>query len=90
MRDLGYRVEAPYSGTEYDLVRGIMTAYSEKRRVNTKNAAKSHSRKVSIHAKLVAAAEALLALAKRSESRPNKENAALTAQIRALVEKWDK
>lgn len=84
----GYAVEAPYSGTEYDLVKGIMTAYAEKKRVTSSDVAKARSRKSSIHRDLVSQAEALLALAKRCESRPNKENAKFAAQIRALMEKW--
>jgi hypothetical protein len=32
----------------------------------------------------------LLALAQRCESRPNKENAKFAAQIRALMEKWER
>lgn len=90
LRERGYAVEAPYSGTEYDLIRGIMTAYTEKKRVTAADAAKARSRKNSIHRELVSQAEALLALAKRCESRPNKENARFTAQIRALMEKWER
>lgn len=88
LRGRGYAVEAPYSGTEYDLAKGIMTAYTEKKRVTAKAAAKARSRKNNIHRDLVSQAEALLALAKRCESRPNKENAKFAAQIRALIEKW--
>lgn len=90
LRERGYAVETPYSGTEYDLVKGIMTAYTEKKRVTAAEAAKARSRKNSIHKELVSQAEALLALARRCESRPNKENARFTAQIRALMEKWER
>ena len=90
LKDRGYAVEAPYSGTEYDLVKGIMTAYAEKKRITASDVAKSRSRKSNIHRDLILQAEALLALAKRCESRPNKENAKFTAQIRALIEKWEK
>ena len=90
LKERGYAVEAPYSGTEYDLVKGIMTAYTEKKRVTAADAAKARSRKNSIHRDLVSQAEALLALAKRCESRPNKENAKFAAQIRSLMEKWER
>ena len=90
LRARGYAVEAPYSGTEYDLVKGIMTAYTEKKRVTAADIAKTRSRKNSIHRDLVSQAEALLALAKRCESRPNKENAKFAAQIRALMDKWER
>ncbi|MBE6651995.1 MAG: MBL fold metallo-hydrolase [Ruminococcaceae bacterium] len=90
LKERGYAVETPYSGTEYDLIRGIMTAYTEKKRVTAADVAKARSRKNSIHHDLVSQAEALLALAKRCESRPNKDNAKFTAQIRALMDKWER
>lgn len=90
LRERGYAVETPYSGTEYDLVKGIMTAYTEKKRVTAADAAKARLRKTSIHRELVSQAEALLALAKRCDSRPNKENAKFAAQIRSLMEKWER
>lgn len=90
LKGRGYAVEAPYSGTEYDLVKGIMTAYTEKKRVTAADVAKARSRKNNIHRELVSQAEALLALAKRCGSRPNKENAKFAAQIRALMEKWER
>ena len=90
LKERGYAVEAPYSGTEYDLVKGIMTAYTEKKRVTAADAAKARSRKNSIHRDLVAQAEALLALVKRCESRPNKENAKFASQIRSLMQKWER
>ena len=88
LRDRGYAVEAPNSGTEYDLVSGAMTAYTERRRITAIDAARVRSRKSSIHANLVANAEALLALAKRADGRPNKDNAKLAAQIKALIDKY--
>ncbi|MBQ8289305.1 MAG: MBL fold metallo-hydrolase [Clostridia bacterium] len=90
LKDRGYAVEAPYSGTEYDLVKGIMTAYTEKRRVTASDVAKARSRKNAIHRELVSQAEALLALARRCENRPNKENSKFAAQIRALIDKWER
>ena len=90
LKERGYAVEAPYSGTEYDLVRGIMTAYTEKKRLTAADAARARSRKNGIHRELVSQAEALLALAKRCESRPNKENAKFASQIRALMDKWER
>ncbi|MBQ9086486.1 MAG: MBL fold metallo-hydrolase [Clostridia bacterium] len=90
LKERGYAVETPYSGTEYDLVTGIMTAYTEKKRISSGDVAKERARKSSVHRDLVVQAEALLALAKRFESRPNKENAKFAAQIRALFHKWER
>lgn len=86
----GYAAETPFSGTEYDLARGIMTAYTESKRATAADAAKARARRNSVHSELVAQAEMLLALAKRCESRPNKENARFASQIRALTEKWER
>ncbi len=88
IRERGMAVEAPYSGTEYDLLTGRMTAFTEQKRLSAAEAAKNRARKNSVHRDLVSAAEALLALAKCADGRPNKDNAKLTAQIRALIEKW--
>ena len=90
LKERGYAVETPYSGTEYDLMTGIMTAYTERRRISSSDVAKMKSRKSTVHGNLVSAAEALLALAKRSDDRPNKDNAKFAAQIRALIDKWEK
>ena len=90
LKDKGYAVEAPYSGTEYDLVRNIMTAYTDQKRVSSEDVAKSRSRKSNIHRELISQAEALLALAKRCDARPNKENAKFASQIKALIDKWER
>lgn len=90
LRERGYAVETPYSGTEYDLATGAMTAYTDTRRVDRGNAARARTRQTTVHASLVSEARALLALAERCEGRPNKENARFAAQIRALAEKWEK
>ncbi|MBR7112387.1 MAG: MBL fold metallo-hydrolase [Clostridia bacterium] len=87
LRELGYAVEAPNSGTEYELLGGTMTAYTERRRI-PKTGTRERTRKSSVHADLVANAEALLSLAKRADGRPNKENAKLAAQIKALIDKY--
>lgn len=90
LKERGYAVEMPYSGTEYDLAQGIMTAYTEGRRVTANDVAKARARKSSIHNDLILQAQALLTLAKRCENRPNKENAKFAAQIRALIDKWER
>ena len=88
LQERGYAVETPYSGTEYDLATGIMTAYTESKRVSAEDVAKARSRKNNIYRNLVSEAEALLALAKRCENRPNKDNAKFASQIKAIYEKW--
>ena len=44
LASLGYRAEAPYSGTEYDLLTGTMTAYTEGKRIDRVEAFKGSQR----------------------------------------------
>ena len=86
--DQGYRAEAPYSGTEYDLARGRMTLYTDSKPIQREKLKKGTARARAVHNDLVAAAEALLAFAKTCKGRTNKDNAKFAAQIRNLIEKW--
>ena len=83
----GYRAEAPYSGTEYDLVSGCMTVFADSKPVQREQA-KGSARTRAVYGDLLAAAEALLAFVKTCKGRANKENAKLASQIRSLMEKW--
>jgi metallo-beta-lactamase family protein len=88
LETLGYRAEAPYSGTEYDLLTGKLTAYTEGVKIDRAASFKGSARARQVYGELLAAAEALLALVKTRKGCPNKDNAKLTAQIRSLIEKW--
>ncbi|MBO5421596.1 MAG: MBL fold metallo-hydrolase [Clostridia bacterium] len=83
----GYRAEAPYSGTEYDLITGRMTIYAEGKTIDRTNIFKGKTRADMIYNELVAEAEKLLSLAKARRGRPNKDNARLTSQLRELCKK---
>jgi len=85
---LGYCAEAPYSGTEYDLLTGKLTAYTEGVRIDREAAFKGSQRARQVYGELLATAEELLALVKTRRGRANKENAKLTGQIRNLINKW--
>ncbi len=82
---LGYYAEAPYSGTEYDLRTGKLTAYTDGVRINREAAFKGSQRARQVYGELLAAAEDLLALIRQRSGKPNKENAKLTGQIRSLA-----
>jgi len=84
----GYRAEAPYSGTEYDLGTGRMTVYTEGKTVDRVRVYKGNTRAEIIFNELVAEAEKLLAMVKKRRGMTNKENAKLTSQIRELCEKY--
>ena len=88
LESMGYRAEAPYSGTEYDLRTGRLTAYTEGVKIDRAAAFKGSTRARQVYGELLAAAEALLALVKTRKGCTNKDNAKLTAQIRSLIEKW--
>ena len=62
--------------------------YTEGVKIDRLSVFRGSQRARQVYQELVAAAEELLALAKSRKGRTNKENAKLTAQIRALTEKW--
>ena len=87
LKDLGYAVETPCSGTEYDLKSGVMTVFTECVKIKKGG---GDLRKNSVQNNLVSSAEGLLALTKRLAGLNNKDKAKLTSQIKALIDKWDK
>ena len=86
--DLGYSVEAPYSGTEFDLKEGKMTAFTVGKKIDRAEAFKGGQRARAVYGDLVAAAEELLALVKSRRGCTNKDNSRLASQIRSLIVKW--
>ena len=88
LKDMGYHAEAPYSGTEYDLITGRMTVYTEGRPIDRVQVFKGSQRAKQVYEELLAAAEDLLRLVKSRRGMTNKDNAKLTSQIRSLIEKW--
>ena len=88
LKELGYNAEAPYSGTEYDLLTGKMTVYTEGKPIDRAQAFKGSQRARQVFDDLLAAAEELLRLVHTRRGMTNKDNAKLAAQIRSLIEKW--
>lgn len=86
--EMGYNAIAPYSGTEYSLVTGKVTIYTEGKVIDRSEYYKTNTRADMIYKSMVAEAEKLLKLAKNRQGRPNKDNARLTSQIRSIIEKW--
>ena len=85
---MGYNAEDPYSGTEFDLISGKMTVYTEGKKIDRTAGTKGTQRAKAVYEELVAAAEELLRLVKRRRGMANKDNAKLTDQIRSLINKW--
>ena len=88
LQQQGYTVQAPYSGTEYDLLTGRMTVYTDSVPVRKLLPNRGSARAKAIYDDLLSAAEALLSMVRTRRGRANKENARLAAQIRALLQKW--
>jgi len=88
LQELGYNAQAPYSGTEYDLLTGKLLVYTEGRKIDRTAAYKGTQRANAVYNELVAAAEELLALVKKRRGNTNKDNSRLTDQIRSLIKKW--
>ena len=82
----GYKADAPYSGTEYDLLTGKMTVFTDS--IPIRREKKGSERASAVYGDLLVAAEALLAFVKTCKGRANKENAKFASQIRSLLEKW--
>lgn len=82
---LGFRAHAAKFTECYDLAANEMVSegyISERKRTAQK------SRADNLYAKLVSAAESLLALAKHCKGRPNKDISAFTGQIISLIERF--
>ena len=88
LTEMGYHAEAPYSGTEYDLLTDKMTVYTDSKPIRREQVVKGTARARAVYADLLAAAEELLALVHQRRGKTNKDNAKLTSQIRSLIEKW--
>ena len=88
-RELGYPAFAPYSGTQFDLLRGEFIRITQPRPIQKQPGAKERQRSPAF-ARLLEAAERLLRLAKACEGRANKELARYADQINAIADKMEK
>ena len=84
----GYYAEAPYSGTEFDLLTGKLLTCTQGQPIVRAAATQGGQRTRQVYDELVAAAEKLLRLVKTRRGCANKDNSRLTDQIRGLIKKW--
>ncbi len=85
LNGMGYAAYAPYSGTEFDLIRGEFLYEATGKPVKKANT--PTARASTVYADLCRAAEDLLQFAKECRGRPNKELAAFADSIRNLIRK---
>ncbi|MGX8728138.1 MAG: MBL fold metallo-hydrolase RNA specificity domain-containing protein [Lachnospiraceae bacterium] len=101
---LGWKTYAPYSGTVYDLLEdafvretygipigtGADTASTEEPARNVETQQRPRKKKTQdTYRRLLAAAERLLAMARRSDGLANKDMARFADQITSLCDKWE-
>ena len=88
LKQMGYQAEAPFSGTQYDLITGRMTIFTDSKPITREQVSRGSARARAVYGDLLAAAEALLVLVKTCKGRTNKDNAKFASQILNLIEKW--
>ena len=86
LQQKGYVAIAPFSGAQFDLAAGKLTVFPEGRPIAKKGAA----RKKSVFDALIAAAQRLLVVAQSCKERPNRDLTRFTAQIQALIDRWER
>ena len=86
-KEYGYNTYAPYSGTQFDLLKGELI----KEGVTVKISQKAKQRRAAgLYENLLNAGYRLLSVIKRNEGGANKDIAKFTSQIQALCDKWDR
>ena len=88
LMEMGYKVDAPYSGTEFDLLTDRMTVYTDGKLISREQVKKETARNQLVYDDLLSAVEGLLGLVRHFRGRTNKDTAKFAAQIRSLVQKW--
>ena len=84
----GVAAKAPYSGAEFDLIKGVWVRETAGIPIPAKSApAKKAS---GVFARLLAAGERLMGVIRRNEGGANKDLAKFADQINALCDKWDR
>ena len=84
----GVPAKAPFSGSEFDLIKGVWVRETAGIPIQAKSApAKKAS---GVFARLLAAGERLMGVIRRNEGGANKDLAKFADQINALCDKWDR
>ena len=86
--EMGYKARAPYSGSEFDLIKGVWIREAEPVLIEKETAARR--RATGVYTKLVNAGQYLLEVIRHNEGGANKDLQKFTDQIMALCDKWDR
>ncbi len=84
--EYGYDTYAPYSGTRYDLARGLFEYEAAPVAIKKKVSRVSSD----VFSRLLAAGQRLLSVIHRNEGGANKDLAKFADQINSLADKWDR
>ncbi len=82
------KADAPFSGSIYDLARGVFVQVAEG--IPTKKESAPTRKAEGVFARLLAAGERLMTVIRHNEGGANKDLAKFADQIIALCEKWDR
>ncbi len=88
-QEQGVAAVAPYSGDAWDLLTGEQVEFGNRKRI-AKGKRRTSQAKTSVYERLLAVAARLQKLVENFDGRANKDTAKLTAQIKALCDKWEK
>lgn len=85
---LGYEARAPYSGSQFDLLKGCWIKLTEAVPIDRQTAARRKA--TGIYTKLVEAGQQLMDVIHKNQEGANKDLLRFTEEIQALCEKWDR
>lgn len=86
--EMGYQAKAPYSGSEFDLIRGCWIKETTPVLIEKETAKRRKA--TGIYTRLVNAGQQLMEVIRNNEGGANKDLQKFTDQILALCEKWER
>ncbi len=89
LREQGYTVQVPYSGSQYNLVTGQELAPGNRTKIE-KSESEGESRQTAVFRRLMEAGKRLMTVIGHNKGGANKDLAKFADQIQALCEKWDR
>ena len=85
LKDMNINAYAPYSGTEFDIIKGEFVTEG----VAVPIVRKSESKPNTVYARLLSVLDRLTKLIKNSEGRTNKDLAKLADKLTDVCDKWE-